>query len=191
MIFEPLPVAGAFLVRLERHPDERGFFARTWCEDEFRTAGIHAIFVQQSLAHSVRRGTLRGMHLQLAPNAEAKYVRCVAGAIFDALVDLRSDSPTYLRSASVEIDAADGGAVYVPAGCAHGYQTLIDNTEVLYAMSSRYAAPSARSIRWSDAALGVAWPLANPILSAQDANAPTLEFFLDELRASGSRVEGA
>jgi len=183
VIFQELSVAGAFLVRLESRVDERGFFARTWCEDEFRNAGIGVAFMQQSMARSTARGTLRGMHLQLAPHGEAKFVRCVAGAIFDAIVDLRPESPTYLESAAVEIDAEYGDAVYVPEGCAHGYQTLLDGTDVLYAMSARYAPHAARSILWSDPALRIRWPIAMPILSATDRAAPTLETFLAAQRA--------
>jgi dTDP-4-dehydrorhamnose 3,5-epimerase len=178
VIFEPLAIEGAFLVRLEPIADERGFFARTWCADELATAGIAVDFVQQSLARSTQRGTLRGMHLQVEPHAEAKYVRCVSGSIFDAFVDLRPASPTYLRSAGVVLDAKSGDAAFVPAGCAHGYQTLEDETDVLYAMSSRYAPQAARSILWSDPALGIAWPLADPIVSPRDAAAPTLAEFL-------------
>jgi dTDP-4-dehydrorhamnose 3,5-epimerase len=187
MIFERLPVAGAYLVHLEPHVDERGFFARTWCEDEFAAAGIDVHFVQQSLAKSVSRGTLRGMHLQLAPHEEAKFVRCVSGSIFDAFVDLRPGSATFLQSASVTIDARRGDAVFVPAGCAHGYQTLEDDVEVLYAMSSRHAAQAARSILWSDPALRIAWPILAPIVSRGDAGAPTLAAYLELQRApSGS-----
>jgi len=178
VIFEPLAVTGAFLARLEPVADERGFFARTWCADELAGAGIAVDFVQQSLARSTRRGTLRGMHLQVEPHAEAKFVRCVAGAIFDAFVDLRPGSPTYLQGVAVVLDALRGDAVFVPAGCAHGYQTLEDETDVLYAMSSRYAPQAARSIRWSDPALGIAWPLADPIVSPRDAAAPSLAEFL-------------
>ncbi len=178
MIFEPLPVEGAYLVRLEPRGDERGFFARTWCEDEFRDAGIGVAFVQQSMARSNRAGTLRGLHLQLEPYAEAKMVRCIRGAIFDVFVDLREGSPTYLRTASVRIDADRGDALYIPAGCAHGYQTLVDDTDVLYAMSERYAPGAARGIIWNDAQIGIAWPLAEPILSDADRGSPSLAAFL-------------
>jgi dTDP-4-dehydrorhamnose 3,5-epimerase len=178
VIFEELPVAGAFVVRLEARSDERGFFARTWCEDEFQSAGIDVSFVQQSIARTTTRGTLRGMHIQLPPHSEAKYVRCVAGSIFDAILDLRPESKTYLQSASVVVDALAGDAVYVPAGCAHGYLTLSDHTDVLYAMSARYAPQAARSILWSDPALGISWPSTVPMLSPADRQAPTLEVFL-------------
>lgn len=183
MIFQPLAIAGAFLVRQERREDERGSFARTWCEDEFRDAGIDAVFVQQSMARSVHRGTLRGMHLQLDPHGEAKYVRCVRGAIYDAFADLREDSPTFRSVVAVRLDARDGDAVFVPAGCAHGYQTLEDDTDVIYAMSARYAATAARSIAWNDPEFAIAWPVRDPILSAADRDAPSLAAFLAQRAA--------
>jgi dTDP-4-dehydrorhamnose 3,5-epimerase len=176
--FVKLPVAGALLVRLEARADERGFFARTFCVDEFAAAGLPADFPQQSMARSGRAGTLRGMHLQLEPHAEAKYVRCTRGRIFDAFVDLRPDSPTFRRSASVTLDGESGDALFVPAGCAHGYQTLVDDTDVIYAMSSRYAPAAARSIRYDDPLMRIAWPLSDPTLSTADREAPGLEEFL-------------
>jgi dTDP-4-dehydrorhamnose 3,5-epimerase len=178
--FLELPLAGAYLIRAELREDERGFFARSFCVDEFAAAGLPADFPQQSLARSRRAGTLRGMHLQLAPHGEAKYVRCVRGRIFDAIVDLRPDSPTFRRSTSVELDDTGADALFVPAGFAHGYQTLRDDTDVIYAMSARYAPAAARSIRWNDPALGIAWPLAQPVLSAADRDAPDLAAFLRE-----------
>jgi dTDP-4-dehydrorhamnose 3,5-epimerase len=178
--FVKLALAGAYLVRLEPRGDDRGFFARAFCVDEFAAAGLPHEFPQHSLARSRRAGTLRGMHLQLAPHAEDKYVRCVRGRIFDAIVDLRPDSPTYLRSASVVLDEEAGDALFVPAGFAHGYQTLRDDSDVFYAMSARYAPQAARAIRWNDPALGIAWPLGEPTLSEADRNAPGLEAFLRE-----------
>lgn len=178
MIFEPTPVAGSFLVRLERREDARGFFARSWCEDEFAAHGLATSFPQQSLARSLRAGTLRGMHLQVAPHAEDKYVRCTRGRIFDAIHDLRPASPSFGRSFWAVLDADGGDALYVPRGCAHGYQTLEDGCDVLYAMSSRYAPQAARSIRWNDPALGIAWPLADPLVSDTDRAAPALADYL-------------
>ena len=184
MIFERTPVDGAFVVRLEERKDERGFFARSYCADEFAAAGITAVFLQQSLARSKRRATLRGMHLQLEPHAEDKYVRCTRGRIFDAIVDVRPTSSTFRRSFALELDAESGSALFVPRGCAHGYQTLVDDTDVLYAMSERYAPAAARTIRWNDPALGIAWPLASPILSATDRDASDLAAFLEEVGAA-------
>jgi dTDP-4-dehydrorhamnose 3,5-epimerase len=179
--FVKLVPAGAFLVKLDLRSDDRGFFARSFCVDEFAAAGLPADFPQQSLARSRRAGTLRGLHLQLEPHAEAKYVRCVRGRIFDAIVDLRPSSPTYLQSATVELDDEAGDALFVPAGFAHGYQTLCDDTDVIYAMSARFAPAAARSIRWNDPALNLAWPIVDPILSDADRNAPDLADFLRAL----------
>jgi dTDP-4-dehydrorhamnose 3,5-epimerase len=184
MIFEPTPIAGAFVVRLEVRADERGFFARTFCVDEFEAAGIVTSFVQQSLARSTRRGTLRGMHFQCEPHGEDKFVRCTRGGIFDAIVDLRPNSPSFRRVFTVELDAVTGDALFVPRGCAHGYQTLEDETDVLYAMSSRYAPQAARAIRYDDPALAIAWPLSEPILSAADRSAPGLAAALAEVAAT-------
>ena len=178
MRFEPTTIDGAWTVTLERREDQRGWFARTFCEDEFAAAGLEIEFVQQSLARSERRGTLRGLHLQLEPYAESKYVRCVRGRIFDAIVDLRRTSTTFLQTFVTHLDAEDGRALYVPRGCAHGYQTIVDGTDVLYAMTARYAADFARTIRWDDPDLAIEWPLADPILSQTDRVAPLLAEFL-------------
>lgn len=184
MIFERTAVEGAFLVRLERRNDERGFFARTFCVDEFEAAGIAVSFVQQSLARSTRRGTLRGLHFQREPHAEAKYVRCVRGRIFDAIVDLRPDSRTFRTVFTVELDETAGDALFVPRGCAHGYQALADDTDVLYAMSARYAPQAARTVRWDDRTLAIAWPIPDPILSESDRTAPGLQAALAEAPAA-------
>ncbi|HTX02459.1 MAG TPA: dTDP-4-dehydrorhamnose 3,5-epimerase family protein [Candidatus Acidoferrales bacterium] len=184
MMFESTPVAGAFVIRLDLHRDDRGFFARTFCIDEFEAAGIVTTFVQQSLARSTLRGTLRGMHFQREPHGEEKLVRCTRGRIFDAIVDLRPNSPSFRRVFTVELDAEAGDALFVPRGCAHGYQTLQDETDVLYAMSSRYAPHAARAIRYDDPALAIAWPLSEPILSAADGSAPGLEAALAEVAAT-------
>ena len=180
MTFDPVPIKGACIVRIERHLDERGFFARTFCVDEFEAAGLPAVFVQQSLARSVRRGTLRGLHMQLEPHGEDKFVRCVRGRIFDAIVDLRPKSDSFRATFTIELDAESGDALFVPRGCAHGYQTLADDTDVLYAMTSRYAPHAARTIRYDDPALAIAWPIADPILSDGDRHAPGLEAALAE-----------
>lgn len=184
MKFEPASIQDAWVIRLEPRRDERGFFARTFCIDEFASAGIPSTFVQQSLARSVRRGTLRGLHLQVEPYAEDKYVRCVRGRIFDVIVDLRSRSKTFLSTFAIELDAESGDALFVPRGCAHGYQTLTDDTDVLYAMSSRYAPHAARTVRWDDPALNISWPIAQPILSDADRHAPGLGAVLAETPAS-------
>jgi dTDP-4-dehydrorhamnose 3,5-epimerase len=184
MIFEPTPIVGAYVVRLEPREDERGFFARTFCADEFEAAGIAASFVQQSLARSTRRGTLRGMHYQREPHGEDKFVRCVRGGIFDAIADLRQRSASFRRVFTVVLDATTGEGLFVPRGCAHGYQTLEDDTDVLYAMSSRYAPHAARAIRYDDPGLAISWPISEPILSAADRIAPGLEAALAEVAAT-------
>ena len=183
MEFAQLAIAGAYLIGLSTHVDERGFFARTFCVDEFADHGLPTAFPQQSLARSTRAGTLRGLHLQLEPHGEDKYVRCVRGHIFDAFVDLRPASPTFLRAQTVELDAEGGAALFVPRGCAHGYQTLTGETDVLYAMSSRYAASAARSVCWNDPRAGIRWPIAAPTLSAADRDAPGIETVLAEIAA--------
>jgi dTDP-4-dehydrorhamnose 3,5-epimerase len=184
MEFLPLALPGAVLVRLTRHADPRGFFARTFCVDEFAAAGLPSEYPQQSLARSTRAGTLRGLHLQLEPDAEDKYVRCVRGRIFDAIADLRPGSPTFLKTCAVELDAEGGDALFVPRGFAHGYQTLTDDTDVIYSMSSRFAPSSARGIIWNDARLAIAWPIPEPIVSEADRRARGVEALLAELGTS-------
>ncbi len=158
MIFTPLPLEGAFVVDLEPRGDERGFFARAWCRKEFAGAGIEVEFVQANLAQSLRKGTLRGMHYQIPPHAEAKMLRCIRGAVFDVMVDLRPDSPTYRKWAGVELTADNRKMVFVPEGFAHGYLTLEDETEVIYQVSAFYAPGAERGFRWDDPAFGIRWP---------------------------------
>lgn len=172
MIFVPTPLPGAFVVDLERREDERGFFARTWCRHEFEEMGLKADLAQCSLSYSRRRGTLRGMHWQAAPWAEAKLVRCTRGLIWDAIVDLRPSSPTYTQYVGVELTAESGRALYVPEGMAHGFVTLEDHSEVSYQMSQFYEPSAARGVRWNDPAFGIEWPLNNPILHPRDAEYP-------------------
>jgi len=183
MEFTPLAIAGAVLVRLSRHEDSRGFFARSFCVDEFGDHGLPTVYPQQSLARSDRAATLRGMHLQLEPDAEDKYIRCVRGRIFDAIVDLRPASPTFLQQAHVELDAESGDAIFVPRGLAHGYQTLVDGTDVLYAMSERYSRPLSRAFRWNDPRFAIPWPLADPILSPADSASGTADALIEEITA--------
>jgi dTDP-4-dehydrorhamnose 3,5-epimerase len=158
MRFTPVAVDGAYLVELERHEDERGFFARAWCRDELLDHGLVAELSQSSISRNDRTGTLRGMHFQTPPHEEAKLVRCVAGAIFDVVADLRPDSPTYLRSEGVRLDAESGAALYIPKGCAHGFQTLVDRADVLYMISDPYVPESASGVRFDDPALDIEWP---------------------------------
>jgi dTDP-4-dehydrorhamnose 3,5-epimerase len=168
LIFAPTSIAGAFLIRPERHEDERGFFARTWDRDEFETHGLDSGLVQSSLSWNVRRGTLRGLHYQAAPLEEAKLVSCPRGAVYDVIVDLRPGAPTHRKWFGVRLDAETLEAVFVPKGVAHGFLTLEDDTLVHYQMSERYSPAHARGIRWDDPAIGIAWPERPAIISKRD-----------------------
>jgi len=175
VIFEALLLPGAYKVEAERLEDTRGFFARTFCQDEFRQAGLDSRVAQCSVSFNRGRGTLRGMHWQAAPHGETKLVRCTSGAIFDVLVDLRKDSPQYRSWIAVELSAENRVAVYVPEGVAHGFLTLVDDSEVFYQMSVPYAAESARGVRWNDPAFSIEWPEAPKVISRQDASFPDYE----------------
>jgi len=148
----------AFVLELERHEDERGFFARAWCRDEFADHGLVPELAQCSISRNSRAGTLRGLHFQTAPHEEAKLVRCTTGTIFDVIVDLRPDSPGYTEWLGVELDAERGNALNVPKGFAHGFQTLVDETDVLYMISNPYVPEAAAGVRWDDPAFGIEWP---------------------------------
>lgn len=168
MIYEPTPLAGAFVLSLERLEDERGFFARTFCQREFTARGMNPSVSQCNLSWNRRRGTLRGLHYQAAPHPEAKVVRCIRGAIWDVIVDLRPDAPTHLQWHAIELTAENRLALYVPEDFAHGFQTLADDTEVLYQMSESYFPELARGLRWNDPKLAISWPLPSPIVSDRD-----------------------
>lgn len=167
-----LPLNGACLLEVEPVSDERGFFARMWCAEEFERLGLNPKLAQCSISWNVRRGTLRGMHYQIEPHAEAKLVRCSAGAICDVIVDLRPVSPTYGKWVSAELTFENRKMLYVPEGFAHGFQTLVDNSEVSYYISATYHPESARGVRWNDPAFGFEWPLENPIVSVRDREIP-------------------
>jgi dTDP-4-dehydrorhamnose 3,5-epimerase len=158
VIFRETDVDGAVLIELERYEDERGFFARAWSRDEFAGRGLETSFVQANVGHSRRRGTLRGLHYQLAPHAEVKLVRCIRGAVFDVVVDLRPESPTHGRWHGVELSASNGRALYVPAGCAHGYLALVDASETFYEVTAAYTPHAERGIRWNDPGFAIRWP---------------------------------
>jgi len=158
MTFRELELPGAFLIELDRIEDERGFFARTFCRDEFAEHGLATEIVQANTAFNRRKGTLRGMHFQAAPHEEAKLVRCTRGAVYDVIVDLRRDSPTFTRWVSVELTVENDTMLYVTEGFAHGYQTLEDETETSYLMSQRYEPSAGRGVRWDDPAFGIEWP---------------------------------
>lgn len=168
MTFEPTPIPGAFVLALERREDERGWFARTWCREEFAAHGIEVDMVQASVSHSRLRGTLRGLHYALAPAREGKLVRCERGSVFDVLLDLRPASPAYLKHFSIQLDDASRNAVYVPPMVAHGFQTLTGDCDVLYLMSDVYRAELAAGVRHDDPAFGIAWPLPVSVISERD-----------------------
>jgi dTDP-4-dehydrorhamnose 3,5-epimerase len=175
MQFTETCLAGAYVIGLEERGDERGFFARTFCANEFREHGLKPAVAQCNVSYNYTRGTLRGMHYQLPPAAEAKLVRCTRGAIYDVIVDLRLDSPTYLQYVGVELTAENRLALYVPELFAHGYETLEDGTEVAYQVSEFYAPGQERGLRFDDPALGIAWPLPVRVISEKDANWPLLK----------------
>jgi len=168
MIFEPTALPGAFIVRMERFEDERGSFARSWCREEFLARGLNAELAQCNVSYNRLRGTLRGMHFQVAPYAEAKLVRCTRGAIYDVIVDLRPESPTFTRWVATELTQDDDRMLYIPEGFAHGFQTLRDDTEVFYQMSAPYAPDCARGVRWDDPRFSIEWPIGTMIISDKD-----------------------
>jgi dTDP-4-dehydrorhamnose 3,5-epimerase len=168
MVFEATPLAGAYLIRLEQKADARGFFARTFCQRAFAEHGLTPVVAQCNLSYNHRAGTLRGMHYQVAPATEAKLVRCIRGAIYDVIIDLRPDSPSYLQHFGVELSAENRLSLYVPEMCAHGYQTLVDDTEVLYQVSAFYTPETERGLPYDDPALAIDWPLPVSVISDKD-----------------------
>jgi dTDP-4-dehydrorhamnose 3,5-epimerase len=176
MRLEPLTLGGAFLVAIERNLDERGFFARTFCVREFRQAGLPAAAVQTSISYNRRRGTVRGMHFQWPPSEEGKLVRCIRGRMTDVLLDLRPESPTFLRHLTLELDDERRDAVFVPHGVAHGFQTLVEDTEVLYQMTDYYAPELGGGVRWNDPRFEIAWPITREVvISERDASYPDFD----------------
>jgi dTDP-4-dehydrorhamnose 3,5-epimerase len=174
VLFTELSIAGAFVVDIEPVHDDRGYFARLFDGQEFQRRGLAASFPQVSLSHSLRLGTIRGMHYQVSPAVEAKLVRCTRGGMHDVIIDMRRDSPTYLRHAAVELTAENHRAVYIPAMCAHGFQALEDNTETLYHIDNLYTPAAARGIRHDDPAVAITWPLPVSVVSARDRAWPLL-----------------
>ena len=172
MRFGKTELSGVFLVEVDFLVDERGFFARTWCQKDFQAQGLEASLVQCSISYNARRGTLRGLHFQASPFEETKLVRCTQGAIYDVVLDLRAGSPSYLRWIAATLTAENRNMIYVPKGCAHGFLTLQDNTEVFYQMSQVYDAASARGVRWDDPAFGIAWPDKVEVISERDRTYP-------------------
>jgi len=174
MIFTETPLAGAYLIELERRGDDRGFFARAFCAHEFANQGLVSDFVQANMSLSRDPGTLRGMHFQRAPAQETKLVRCVAGALYDVIVENRSDSPTYLQSYGAELTAENGLALYVPKGFAHGFQTLASDTMASYMVDEYYTPESEGGYRHDDPELGIYWPREVTVISNKDANWPLI-----------------
>ncbi len=176
MRFEGLGLDGAFLVKIERASDDRGFFARTYCAEEFRRAGIAWQVVQSSISFNTRASTVRGMHFQWPPSTETKLVRCVRGAVFDVLLDLRPESSTYLEHVSVELNEEVRDSVFIPHGVAHGFQTMCDRAEVLYQTSDWYQPALAAGVRWNDPSFGIRWPVSEDIvISERDAGYPNFD----------------
>jgi dTDP-4-dehydrorhamnose 3,5-epimerase len=168
MIFTETKLKGAFIIEPERQEDERGFFARTFCQEEFKAHGLNPNLVQCSISFNKKKGTVRGMHCQVAPYQETKLVRCTQGAIYDVIIDLRSDSLTFKKWLAADLTAENRRMFYIPKGFAHGFQTLKDNTEVHYQMSEFYHPESFKGIRWDDSTFNVKWPLSITVISEKD-----------------------
>ena len=176
LLFEPTALDGAWILDVERRGDERGFFGRGWCQRELEAQGLVAGFVQGNIAWSAKKGTIRGPHFQVPPFQEIKLVRCTRGAVWDVIVDLRPASPTYLEWTAIELTAASRRQIYVPKDFAHGYQTLMDDTEVCYEVTEYYRPEAERGIRWNDPQFGIAWPdVVSPTVSPKDCGWPDFQ----------------
>ena len=181
MRFGETKLKGALIIDPEHLEDERGFFARTWCQREFVEHGLNSSLRQCSISFNKKKGTLRGMHHQVCPAAECKLVRCTSGAIHDVMIDLRRNSSTFLQYLAVVLTEKNHTMLYVPEGFAHGFQTLVENTEVFYQMSEFYSPAHARGARWNDPVFGIEWPLADPIISPRDLSYPDFNPQVDGL----------
>lgn len=164
IIFKETKLKGAFLIEPEKFEDQRGFFARSFSQKEFLEHGLRAEFVEAGISFNLRKHTVRGMHFQAPPNAQAKLVRCTRGAIYDAMIDLRPDSPTYKHWFASELSAQNRLMLYIPEGCAHGFQSLEDETEVFYQLSAGYTPASERGVRWNDPVFGISWPATDRVI---------------------------
>ena len=179
MVFVETKLKGVYIIEPEPIDDERGFFARTFCQDEFSVHGLNPRVVQCSISFNKKKGTLRGLHYQLPPRTEAKLVRCTRGAIFDVAVDVRAASPTFKQWVGMELTAENRRMSYLPEGTAHGFQTLVDGAEVTYHISESYDASLARGLRWDDPAIGINWPAVETrTISAKDLNYPDFSEFM-------------
>lgn len=175
MLFSETPLRGAHVIELEKRGDERGFFARLFCQEEFASHGLATRIVQANNSASAHRGTLRGFHYQLAPKAEAKLVRCIRGALHDVIIDLRRDSPTFGRHFGAELTSENRRMLYVPKGFAHAFLTLEDATEVIYLVDEFYSPDRERGIRWNDPKFGIQWPIEPVVISEKDRSYPNFE----------------
>lgn len=167
-VITPTPIKDLVVVEMQRHTDERGWFARAYDAAPFAAAGMDWTVVQANMSFNERKGTLRGLHYQAEPAAEPKFIRCIRGRVFDVAVDLRESSPTYCQWFAVHLSADEGNAVYVPPGCAHGFLTLEDATELFYFVGAPYAPELSRGVRWDDPAFGIEWPFAPTVISPRD-----------------------
>ena len=175
MIFEKTKLKGSYIIDLKVFSDERGWFARTYCKDEFSQLNIEQEWVQMNHSFTAKRGTIRGMHFQFPPYSEVKMIRCVSGMVYDVIVDLRKDSPTFLQYTGVELSAADRRMIYIPQGFAHGFQALSDNAELIYHHSALYTPKAEGGLLYNDAALRIEWPLALTEMSDRDRNHPIID----------------
>jgi dTDP-4-dehydrorhamnose 3,5-epimerase len=175
LIIGRTPIPDAYIVEIEPHGDDRGFFARTWCRDEFRRAGVDVEMVQASVSHNRLTGTLRGLHFTWPPALEGKLVRCERGRIFDVILDLRPHSPSFLAHFSVELDDDRRTAIYIPPGVAHGFQTLVDDCDVFYMMTESYRPELAAGVRHDDQQFGIAWPRAVSVIAERDRMYPSFD----------------
>jgi dTDP-4-dehydrorhamnose 3,5-epimerase len=175
MIYTESPLRGAYVIELEKHADERGFFARVFCQQEFSKQGLSDRFVQVNDSLARTRGTLRGLHYQLPPKAEVKLVRCIRGALYDVILDVREDSPSFGRYFGIELSAENRKMLYVPNGFAHGFITLVDDTEAFYFANAPYAPDHERGVRWNDPRFGIDWPLEPTVISEKDRNHPDFD----------------
>jgi dTDP-4-dehydrorhamnose 3,5-epimerase len=172
MIFTETEIQGSFIIDIERREDHRGFFARSWCLKELESYGLNPVIVQINVGYSASKGTLRGMHFQLSPYQEVKLVRCTMGAVYDVIVDLRTDSPMHKQWFGVDLTEVNRRMLYIPEGCAHGYQTLVENSEIYYTTSQFYAPEFATGVRYNDPSFGIRWPLEVDNISDADRSWP-------------------
>jgi dTDP-4-dehydrorhamnose 3,5-epimerase len=179
--FTETKLKGAYIIDIERLEDERGFFARAWCQKEFHDHGLNSKLVQCSISYNTKKGTLRGMHYQTKPHEECKLIRCTSGSIYDVIVDIRKDSLTYGQYINVVLSSENRKMLFVPEGFAHGFLTLVDSTEIFYQMSEFFAPEHARGFRWNDPAFGIKWPNDVQVISERDRNMPNFSSIVSSI----------